>query len=55
MAAPTPEATAAAVRVPLITVINVLPTSPRTIRLAIKGMKAIITARSRLAKLITKT
>ena len=48
-----PDATAPAVMTPLTTVINVLPTSPRTRRLAIKGMRATMIDNSTLATLIT--
>lgn len=48
-----PDATAPAVTAPLITVMNVLPMSPRTMRLAINGIRAIMTDSSTLATLIT--
>jgi len=37
---------------PLITVMSVLPISPRTMRLAMKGIMAIMTDKSTLATLI---
>src|SRR5215469_2094920 len=48
-----PDATAPAVTAPLTTVMSVLPISPRTMRLAIKGIKAIMIDSSTLATLIT--
>ena len=48
-----PDATAPAVMTPLTTVIRVLPTSPRTMRLAMKGIRATMIASSALATLIT--
>jgi hypothetical protein len=48
-----PDATALAVTAVLTTVINVLPISPRTIRLAMKGISAIMIDNNRLARLMT--
>ena len=48
-----PEATAPAVTAPLITVIKVLPISPRTMRLAMKGISAIMIEIRTLATLMT--
>jgi len=48
-----PEATAPAVTAPLITVVKVLPISPRTMRLAMKGISAIMIEIRTLATLMT--
>src|SRR5271157_3691497 len=48
-----PDATAPAVIAPLITVIRVPPMSPRTMRLATKGMRATMIDSKTLATLIT--
>src|SRR5581483_1658074 len=50
-----PDAIAPAVTAPLTTVMSVLPMSPRTMRLAIKGIRAIMIDNNTLATLITIT
>ena len=48
-----PDANATAVPAPLITVIKVLPMSPRTMRLAMNGINAMTTESRTLATLMT--